>query len=175
MEEIEFEQNNLQYGTAKKKAELMSNTNISPVKMANAVKKFGKPMPSVLSEAESYASDLFDYLLDSDPTYYGQFDEDILMLDIAAYVMGEVWLLKHKSRAILDNRCAVALDMRKVLKDGLCAWSQTVGHMLKHSPEALQLMDKESVRVMLIEAAEEATAIAFERPLKTLNLLDPRS
>lgn len=174
MEEIDFELENLRFGTAKKKADLLKKTKISPVKLASAVKKFGEPMPSMLADVETYTVDFFDFLLESDPEYYGQFVEEDLESDLAAYVNGEVWSVKHNNRSIVDKRCAVGMDIRKMLKDANSAFAQTIGHLIKHSPkEALEMIESGELRVKLIEVVEGVVDEKIERPLRQLGLLGP--
>lgn len=172
MTEIEFENLYLQHGTAKKKAELLGLTNISPVRMAALVKRFGEPIPSTLQDVDMYAADLFDFMLDTESGIYGQFVEEDLMLDVTRYVAGEVWGVKHKSRSIIDPRCAVALDLRKCLKDAMSGIAQIAGHMLKHSDRAeLEGLSKDNLRTMFIEAAEEAQEEVFGKALDQAKLL----
>jgi hypothetical protein len=66
----------------------------------------------------------------------------------------------------------VALDLRKVMKDAVTAISQFAGHYIKHSPAAeVEGLDRGKLRIMLIEAAEEAIEESFGSLLEGLGLL----
>lgn len=170
--EMELEMALLQHGTVKRKGELLSKTMVSPLRLVAAVKKFGEPIPGRLVDGEEYARDLFDHLLDSDSEFYGQFQEEALLFDLQRYVYGEIWAVKHKRRDVLNPTAMVALDLRKVMKDAVTAISQFAGHYIKHSPAAeVEGLDKGKLRVMLIEAAEEAIEESFGNLLSGLGLL----
>lgn len=172
MNERDLEQRNLQYGTVKKKADLLKRTGVSPNKIRHGVKKFDEPVPGVLSEAGDYAADLLDFLLDYDTEYYEQFPEASLREDIVDYVKGEVWIIKHKARTIEDDKCMVAMDLRKCLKDSITSFAQIAGRTVKNVAEGLPMPEKRELRELMIDAAEESIEITYGRPLRNINLLE---
>ncbi len=171
MTEKELEVDWLQFGTAKKKADLLRRTGVSPNKIRHALKKFGVPVTGKLTEAAEFTSDFFDFLLDFDGGYYDQFPERNLFEDIFDYVRGEVWIVKHKARDISIPSSMVALDLRKCLKDHATNVAQIAGRTIKNVGEGLPVPTRKELRELFIESADEVAEITFGAPLKNINLL----
>ena len=169
--ERRIEKETLQFGTVKKKADLLEGVDISPNKLRHAVKKFDEPLPSLLSEAEEYTADLFDFLLDFDETYYERLPESKFRERLSGYVLHEVWLIKLKNRTILNKDCAVAMDMRKCLKDHATNVAQIAGRVVKNVAEGLPMPTKKELRELIMESADEVVEVTFGDPLKEIKLL----
>ncbi len=161
----------LQFGTAKKKADLLKRTGVSPNKIRHALKKFGFPVPGKLIEAEEFTADFFDFLLDFDGSYYEQFPERSIFDDIFDYIRGEIWIQKHKKRYILIPTAMVALDIRKCLKDHASNIAQIAGRIVKNVGEGLPEPTKKELRSLFIESADEVAEISFGALLKKIKLL----
>ncbi len=168
MSEKELEEEYLHFGTVKKKADLLEGLDLPPAKLRHAVKKFGEPIPSTLKEGGEYAADLFDFLLDFDETYYGKFPEERLRERLVGYVIHEIWIIKLKSRTISTKKCAVAMDLRKCLKDHATSVAQISGRIVKNVAEGLPMPTKRELRELIQESADEVVEITFGAPLKKL-------
>jgi hypothetical protein len=172
MTEKELELEYLHYGTVKKKADLLKGLKISPLKLYHAIKKFGQPIPQNLTDREVYAADLFDFLLDFDESYYGKFPEDTLRDRLNGYISHEIWLEKLRLRHFENQKCAVAMDMRKGLKDLAANMAQIGGRLLKNMADGLPLPTKTEFLRLFQESADEVAEIAFAAPLAELKLLN---
>jgi hypothetical protein len=171
MTEKELEIEHLHYGTVKKKADLLKGLKISPLKLHYAIKKFGQPIPQNLMDGEVYAIDFFDFLLDFDESYYEKFPESLLRERIAGYIHHEIWLEKLRLRHFENQKCAVAMDMRKCLKDHAANIAQIGGRVIKNVAEGLPVPTKAELLPLFQESADEVAEIAFGAPLAELKLL----
>ncbi len=171
MTEKELEVEWLQFGTAKKKADLLRRTGVSPNKIRHAIKKFSEPLPGKLTDAEEFTAEFFDYLLDFDSGYYEQFPERNIFEDIFDYVRGEIWIVKHKARDISIPSSMIAVDMRKCLKDLATQIAQIAGRAVKNAGEGLPLSTGREIRELITEAADEVAELHFGAPLRNINLL----
>jgi len=169
--EEQVERDTLHFGTVKKKADLLDDVDVSPNKLRHAVKKFGEPIPGLLLEADEYTSDLFDFLLDFDEKYYEKLPESKFRERLAGYVLHEIWLVKLKRRTILNKDCAVAMDMRKCLKDHAANIAQIAGRLVKNVAEGLPTPTKKELRELIQESADEVVEVTFGTPLKEIKLL----
>jgi len=172
MTEKELEIEHLHYGTVKKKADLLKGLKISPLKLHYAIKKFGQPIPQNLMDGEAYATDLFDFLLEFDNGYYEKFPGADLRERLIGYVYHEIWLEKQKHRLFENRECAVAMDMRKCLKDHAANMAQIVGRIVKNVAEGLPVPTKAALLLLFQESADEVAEIAFGSPLAELKLLN---
>jgi len=173
MTEKEYEVANIQYGTVKKKADLLRRTPIlTPQKLRHAIKSFGEPIPVSLLEAEEYAIDFCDYLLDEQGEYYDQFNEGILRETLIGYIKHEVWIIKQKTRSIVDPRCSVAMDIRKSLKDSISAFAQIAGRTVKNCADGLPVPTQKELRITMIEAAEASIEKTHGDQMIAIGLLE---
>ncbi len=171
MTEEELEVEFLHYGTVKKKADLLLGLDLSPNKLRHAIKKFEEPLPEKLIDGAEYAADLFDFLLDFDEGYYEKFPEQRLRERLIGYVYHEIWLAKLKHRDIRVKGSAVAMDMRKCLKDHATNVAQIAGRVVKDVAEGLPTPTKKELRELIQESADEVVEITFGGPLKEIKLL----
>jgi hypothetical protein len=175
MTEKELEIEYLHYGTVKRKADLLEGLDVSPLKLHYAIKKFGQPIPQNFMDGEDYAADFFDFLLDFDESYYEKFPESLLRDRLTGYIYHEIWLEKLRLRHFENRECAVAMDMRKCLKDHASNIAQIGGRLLKNMADGLPLPAKTEFLRLFQESANEVAEIAFAAPLEQLKLLKPEA
>ncbi len=171
MTEKELEMKWLRCGTVKRKADLLQRTGVSPNKLRHALKKFGVGLPETLYGAPEYAVEFFDFLLDFDGDYYEKYPERNLLEDVVDYVMGEVWIIKHKTRTIENDSCIVALDVRKCFKDHAANIAQITGRVMKNRADGLPVPERKELRQLFMDSADEVAEATFGEMLKRVELL----
>jgi len=91
---------------------------------------------------------------------------------LTGYIHHEIWLEKLRLRHFENRECAVAMDMRKCLKDHASNIAQIGSRLLKNMADGLPAPTKAEFLRLFQESADEVAEIAFAAPLAELKLLN---